>query len=219
MASGDPGGVAAEQADLQVRRGWPDREHRLGAGQLHGDPAGAVVRPLGVHELLTARRRARPRPPAGSTRRPGRCAASSAPGRPGLRGAPERYQAGWAFLHDHVAPGGRAARLQPGVRGAEGRVPGERKLLHRGEDPHPVVRPLVGRRQQERGLRQVGPAGEQPHLLVGEPVRPVHDRHRVANEWLFGEHVDLSELPVHAVHHRPGPDEDIPVIDARRRRT
>ena len=46
-----------------------------------------------------------------------------------LRGAPERDQAGRAFLHDHVAPGGRAAGLQPGVRGAEGGVPGERQLL------------------------------------------------------------------------------------------
>jgi hypothetical protein len=30
----------------------------------------------------------------------------------------------------------------------------------------------------------------------------MNDRHRVASEWLFGEYVNLPELPMHSVHPR-----------------
>jgi len=74
-------------------------------------------------------------------------------------------------------------------------VPGERKFLARREDPDPVIRPLVARRQQEGGFRQVRPPGEPPHLLIGQPARPVHDGDRVAQERLGAEDIDLAELP------------------------
>jgi hypothetical protein len=208
--------MTAEHADIQVRRPRPEREHRLRARQFHRHPAGAVVGPLGVDEVGRGdAEHGRDALSGGLVDWPAAQRRRGQEGQAG-RGAPQRDQAGLAFLHDDVAPGGRAARLQPGVGGAEGGVPGERQLLRRGEDPHPVVRPLVGRRQQEGGLRQVGPAGEQPHLIVGEPVRPVHHRHRVANERLFCEYVNLPELPVHAVH--PRASARIAVIDARARR-
>ena len=59
---------------------------------------------------------------------------------------------------------GHPARLQPGVGAAQRRVPGERQLLGRGEDPQPVVGARRRGRQQERGLREVGPAREGGHL-------------------------------------------------------
>ena len=62
-----------------------------------------------------------------------------------------------------------------------------------GEDPQPVVGGRVGRGEQERRLRQVGPAGERRHLLVRDPVGVVHHRDRVAEQRLAGEDVDLAE--------------------------
>src|ERR1700729_3784238 len=48
-AAGPPGG-----AEVEVGHAGPDREHGVGAGQQHGDPAGSVVRPLQVDDFLTA---------------------------------------------------------------------------------------------------------------------------------------------------------------------
>ena len=76
---------------------------------------------------------------------------------------------------------------------ADRRVSGEGQLSGPAPDPHPVVGLRVGRRQQERRLRQVGPVGEAGHLLVGQTVGVVDDRDRVPAIRLAGEHVDLAE--------------------------
>ena len=46
-------------------------------------------------------------------------------------GLPDRDQPGAAFLHDGARTGRAAAGFQPGVAGAQGRVPGERQLAAR----------------------------------------------------------------------------------------
>ena len=46
----------------------------------------------------------------------------------------------------------------------DARVPGERQLAGRGEDPQPVVGPGRGRRQRERGLGQPELGGDRLHL-------------------------------------------------------
>jgi hypothetical protein len=68
---------------------------------------------------------------------------------------------------------------------------GERQLLARGEDPQPVVR-LVGL-QEEGGLRKVGPPGDALHLRGVERLGVDDDRHRVAEERLGSEDIDLLE--------------------------
>jgi hypothetical protein len=89
--------------------------------------------------------------------------------------------------------------MTPGLAGRppERRMPGEWQFPARREDPHPVVRPLVARGQQEGRLRQVRPPGEQPHLVVAQPVGPVHDGDRVAQAGLIGEDIDLPEVSHH----------------------
>ena len=98
-----------------------------------------------------------------------------------------------ALLHDTTGVLRRAAVVQPGARGSEGGVPGKGQFTARAEDPEPVIRFRNARRQDERGLRQVHPAGQALHLLAGQ-VRPVEDDcHRVAEIGRRGEHVDLRK--------------------------
>ena len=77
---------------------------------------------------------------------------------------------------------GRAALLEPGVCAPQRRVPGKGKLLVGGEDAQPVVGRRLGGRQQERGLREVGPSCERRHLFVVETVGVVDHGNRVAQE-------------------------------------
>jgi len=65
------------------------------------------------------------------------------------------------------------------------------------EDPDAVVGRVIRRREQERRLRQVRPAGEALHLVRREPAAVQHDRERVAEPGLRREHVDLGERAVH----------------------
>ena len=77
---------------------------------------------------------------------------------------PHRHQAHPALL-DYASGRPRlAARRQPGLAGAQGRMAGEGQLPLRREDPHPVVGTRVGRRQEEGGLLHVRPVCEGGHL-------------------------------------------------------
>jgi hypothetical protein len=69
----------------------------------------------------------------------------------------------------------------------------------RREDLDAVVGPGRRGRQEERRLRQVRPAREPQHLLVGETLAVEDDRERVARERLGGEDVDLAEASPHRV--------------------
>ncbi len=85
------------------------------------------------------------------------------------------------------------ASLEPGVRRAQGGVPRKGQLTVRGEDAQPVVSTRRGRREQERGLRQVGPRGERLHARVVESFAVDHDGHRVAPARVFPKDVHLGE--------------------------
>ena len=68
-----------------------------------------------------------------------------------------------ALLHEPI--GRRTRVLRPGVRRAERRMPRERQLRGRREDPEPVVGARHGRRQHERRLGEVRPARERLHRV------------------------------------------------------
>ncbi len=69
----------------------------------------------------------------------------------------------------------------------------ERQLAAGREDAHTVVGAGVGRREQEGGLAEVGPAREGLHTIVVERVGAVDDRERIAAQRRVGEDVDLAE--------------------------
>ena len=98
-----------------------------------------------------------------------------------------------AFLDEDPVLLGNAAGFKPCMRGSEGRVPGEWKLLVGRKDPDPVIGLGVGRRQEECGLGQVGPVGELLHLLRREVFGVNHHGERVASVVIGGEHVHLGE--------------------------
>jgi len=91
-----------------------------------------------------------------------------------------------------------AVAFGEGDRGAEGRVPGERKLVDRREDPHPHVSSSGGR-QHECRLGQVHLAGDALHALGGEPGGVEEDGDRVALQRRVGEHVG-DHVVQHAAH-------------------
>ena len=103
------------------------------------------------------------------------------------------YQSCLTLLDDHFRVLGCSARLQPGMRGAEGRVTRERQFGAYGEDADPVVRPLVGRRGQISRLAEIGPSGEVRHLLSCQMVGVMDHSYRIAEHQLIGEHIHLSE--------------------------
>ena len=70
-------------------------------------------------------------------------------------------------------------------------MPGEGQLAAGAEDPHSVVGGIVGRCEQEGGLRQVRPFGDLQHLVGADPLGVVHDGERIAGEPGGGEHVEL----------------------------
>src|SRR5690349_23142214 len=189
--------IGPGDADVQVHRTRPDREHRLGAGQQRRHPAGSVVGPgdvddVGPLDVQRPRRLLRYLVLGRATADQRRRREGQAP-----LGPPHRDQPGTAFLDDGVRIGRLAAGLPPGMAGAERGVPGERQLPGRREDPDEVIGPGRARRQHERGLRQVRPARERLHLLVGEPLGAEHHRDRVAEVRGCGEDVDLAELVGH----------------------
>ena len=202
MASGEPGRVAARHPDVHVDGAGPQGQHGLRARQQHRHPAGPVVRPgqvgdvrpadaQGRGEVLGERFRYRPGP---DERRPGEGQAG--------RDLADLDQARAAFLDEHLGEGRLPAGLQPGVTGAQGGVARERQLAAGGEDPDLVVRLLRGRREDERGLGQVGPVGEALHLAGAQPVGVQHDRDWIAPEGRGGEHIDLHHSSLLA-HVRP----------------
>jgi hypothetical protein len=72
-------------------------------------------------------------------------------------------------------------------------VTGERQLAIRREDAHPVVGAGLARAQQERRLRQIGPAGKALHGFRLDPLGVMHHRNRVAEVGHGGENIDLEE--------------------------
>ena len=85
------------------------------------------------------------------------------------------------------------ACLRPGMCRAERRVAGERQLDAGSEDPYLIVGPLISGRGQECRLAQIGPLGEVGHLLRGQLVGVVHNSHRVSEHQLVGEDINLCE--------------------------
>ena len=105
--------------------------------------------------------------------------------------APDGHQARFALLHHEVALPWRAAGIEPRLTAAERGVTGEGQLSRRGEDAQAIVGVAVRRREQERRLRQVGPAGERCISSV-ERSSPQDDGHWIA-EGDGGENIDLAE--------------------------
>jgi hypothetical protein len=193
-----PRRIGAGQAKVEVCWPRPDRQDRVRAGEQDRHPAGAVVGPgrvddlrpvdpqhrgdlseeFPVHRAVTQHRR-------GGEGQPGGAAAQG-------------HQPGTALLDDHPGLARRPASLQPGVAGPQRWMPGEGQLLAGGEDPHPVVRAAGGRREHERGLREVRPVGEPLHLPRRQPLSVEHHGDRVPPVGDGGEDVDVPDRAGHA---------------------
>jgi hypothetical protein len=193
-------GVRADDADVQAlarRRRRLEREHGLGAVENHDDPPGAVIGPLGIYDVgaINAQHRSNPVDecaldgPAAEQRRRGEAERAV--------GAADPYETDPALLDDLVVAPSRTPGGQPRMAAAQRRMPGERELVRKSEDPHPVVGVRRGRRQEERRLRQVHPPGELLHLLRRQALGIEHDGKWVAGEWVGREHVDLLEPAQH----------------------
>jgi hypothetical protein len=104
----------------------------------------------------------------------------------------DRQQPGGAFLPQR-GPCGPDPPHDRRKGAADARMAGEGQLLARSEDAHAVVRARLRRRQQERGLGQVGPARDALHRRTVQRVGADHHGQRVALEQARGEHVQLQE--------------------------
>ena len=82
---------------------------------------------------------------------------------------------------------------QPSMCGAECRVAGKWKFRNGSENPHPVVRGTIGRREHKGRFRQVGPGGDLLHLFIANTCRFQDHAHRVTEVGSIGENVDLHE--------------------------
>ncbi len=108
-ASGDPGGYR--------RHAGGEGQHGAGAGQLDGDPAGSVVGPLGIHDVLALDAEC-----GGDLLEQDLVHGSRADqrgrleGQVAVRNPADGHQADRALLNDHVLPGRRPAGLKPGMR-------------------------------------------------------------------------------------------------------
>ena len=170
-AVSDPAALRADHADVEIARVGADRQHGVGILEQHGDPARPVVRPRDVDDLRPVDAQ-HPRDALDVLVVDGAGADQRRRGeREPVIGAPDRHQPGAALLHDHVVLLRAPAGLEPRVAGAERRMPGERQLQHRREDPHAVVRGRVLGREHERRLGQVRPVREALELRVVEPAR------------------------------------------------
>ncbi len=109
-------------------------------------------------------------------------------------------QPGPALLHQLALGLRHSPGLQPGVRGADGRVPGERQLEARREDPQPVVRLVGGGLRAGTSSRRGSSSWRTWPCPRPDPVGVVHDGDRVAEEGLAGEDVDLAEA-AHGGHY------------------
>ena len=76
---------------------------------------------------------------------------------------------------------------------------GERELAERRPDPDAVVGGVGRRRQHERRLRQVRPAGDRRHHVVIDALGVENHREWIAEKRRLAEHIDLEE----ASHHHP----------------
>ena len=174
-ASGAPGAVRPDDAEVEVDEPRPHREHGLGGLEHDRDPARPVVGPLGGddrgaldvqdrrdvrQELLLHRPRAEQ----------WGCCKCQPVCCPRIGTSPASHS--WTSAG---IGGGRSGCFEPGVTRAERRVAGERQLQDGREDPDAVVGRGVRRRQDEGRLRQVRPAREPLHLLGGEALGVEHD--------------------------------------------
>ena len=119
-------------------------------------------------------------------------------------------QTGAALLDDLAGTARRTAGFEPRASRPERGVAGEGELALRVEDAYAVVRVRTCWLQEERGLREVGPARERCHLLIADVVGVVDDGERVALGDGGGEHVDLAELMHAANLPRPTQTPDSP---------
>ena len=87
-----------------------------------------------------------------------------------------------ALLHQPASRPRLEAAAQHGVRRPDRRMAREPQFPSGREDPQTVVSSLVGRRADERRLREVGPGRDQLHLLARQSVTVENDRDRVAFE-------------------------------------
>jgi hypothetical protein len=81
------------------------------------------------------------------------------------------------------------------MRRAERGVASKRNLGPRGEDPHLIVGAIIGGPRQECRFAQIGPSREGRHVLRAELIGLVDDSHRVSTHQLVGEDIDLCEPP------------------------
>jgi hypothetical protein len=174
--------VGADHADLHVDRPRPDGEHGGGVRQDDGHPTRAVVDPLTVEDLVPTDPQDAGDPPQDrlvDRARPDqwRRRECEAVGRPA-----DPDQPGRTLLKDHVSRPRLPAGVEPGVAGPERRMPGERQLPGRREDPHPVIGGRVDRIEDERRLREVRPACEPLELGVVDPGPVEDDADRIAGE-------------------------------------
>ncbi len=80
-------------------------------------------------------------------------------------------------------------------RGSERRMAGERHLVARREDPHPI--PVAVRLQDERRLAEADLPGQREHPYAVQSRRVGHDHQLVSDERPVGEHVGDDERDAH----------------------
>ena len=151
------GRVQADHADVEaVERAEVrlERQHGVGVPEPDGDPAGAVVDPLAVHDVAAGRSavRAAIRSTSASSTGPDRISGGAAEREP--LAPPQVHQPDTALLHQLLALR-HSARLEPRMRRPQRRVPGERQLAAGREDPQPVV----GRRRRSGVAGTSSPTG------------------------------------------------------------
>jgi len=105
---------------------------------------------------------------------------------------PQRQQSGDALLQQQAVARRGQAGLEHGMRGAHARVPGERHLAARAEDPQPVAGAARHRRQHEGRFGQPCPARDRLHGVVPQAFGVQHHRQWIAGAGAIGEDVELQ---------------------------
>jgi len=83
------------------------------------------------------------------------------------------------------------------MSGSERWVTCKREFAARSEDTNAIVSFGICNWQDESGLRQVGPAGDGCHLLVGKAISLQHDRDRISHQRRGRKGVYHAVSPVH----------------------
>lgn len=188
--------VRADHANLEVTHRDDVRlygQHFLRRAEQHPDPFRTINQPRGVPQRIqwkpqTGRELCTNVVPYGTKPGQWRCSEGQATGV-----VLHLHQTRAALLNQDAFSLGHSPCLEPGMRRTQCGVAREGKFLAAREDPHFVVRLRMRRRQEEGGLRQVGPVGEVLHTLRTEAFGIDDDGERVAEIRHLGEDVDLVE--------------------------